>query len=346
MAERLLLITGATGLVGSHVAERAVQSGWRVRALVRAGSPERAFLRGLGVEEVEGDLAASSSPKATSVLGAAMQGVTHVVHAAAAVGDWGTAAYYEALNVEATKAMVEAALAQPMPPRFVHVSSLGVYEPRHHYGTTEDAPPASGRRALDHYTRTKAEAEAIVMGAARSRGLPGVAVRPGFIYGPRDRQVLPRLATVLKEGRFLFIGDGRRVLDHVGVRNVGEVVFLALTKPEAVGGVFNVTDDPVVDRVTYVGTVARLLGLPMPTRHVPEWAARPAALAMDRAARFLRRTEPPLLSLARYKFLALNLQFSIERAQRVLGYRPVAPFETGMAEAVAWWRSQPGGRAA
>ena len=116
---------------------------------------------------------------------------------AAKVGDWGTLDEFRRLNVDALRLLLDAA-AEARVERFVHVSSLGVYEGRDHYGTDETVPPAAN--SLDAYTRSKTEAEALVLQYHREHGLPAAVVRPGFIYGERDRTVLPKLINSLKRG--------------------------------------------------------------------------------------------------------------------------------------------------
>jgi nucleoside-diphosphate-sugar epimerase len=135
MPSGTLLITGATGLVGSHIAERALAEGYAVRALVREQSPDRAFLDRLGVEIAVGDLTDAES------LRRAVKGARWIVHCAAMVGDWGRIEDYRRVNYTALKDFLEAAKAEPGLDRFVMMSSLGVYEARDHFGTDETTPP-------------------------------------------------------------------------------------------------------------------------------------------------------------------------------------------------------------
>ena len=180
---KTIFITGATGLVGGHAVEEALRRGHRVRALVRSTSDTR-WLDEWGVEKVAGDL----EDKAALERGVA--GADWVFNCAAKVGDWGTLEEFRRLNVEALRLLLDAA-ATARVERFVHVSSLGVYEGRDHHGTDESVPPAAD--SLDAYTRSKTEAEALVLAYHKERGLPAAVVRPGFIYGERDRTVLPKL---------------------------------------------------------------------------------------------------------------------------------------------------------
>src|SRR3954468_6358867 len=132
---KTIFLTGATGLVGSHVAEEALRRGHRVRALVRASSDTR-WLDRWGVDKVDGDLADRDALRR----GAA--GADWVFNCAAKVGDWGTLEDFRRLNVAALRLLLAAA-SEAGVARFVHVSSLGVYEGRDHFGTDETVPVAA-----------------------------------------------------------------------------------------------------------------------------------------------------------------------------------------------------------
>jgi len=321
---KTIFITGATGLVGSHVAEEALRRGHRVRALVRPTSDTR-WLDQWGVETIVGDL---EDPQA---LLSGATGADWVFNCAAKVGDWGTLDEFRRLNVDALRLLLEAALAAKIG-RFVHVSSLGVYEGRDHYGTDESVPPAAA--SLDAYTRSKTEAEALVLVYHRERGLPAAIVRPGFIYGERDRTVLPKLLLNLRRGTFAYFGSGQQILNCIYVKNLVEGIFLAAQTPAAVGEVFNLTDGQPVTRIQFVGKVAELAGLKPPTRHIPRRLARVLANVVEGIAKRRGAKNAPIINKARYKFLALNLDYSIEKARRVLGYQPPFPFETAMERAM------------
>lgn len=329
-----IFLTGATGLVGGHLAETFAGRGLAVRCLVRDGS-ETARLDALGVELATGDVTDPVS------LRAALDGVDAVVHCAAKVGDWGPVEAYRDVNVRGTAKLLELCEYAGVR-RLVHVGSLGVYEARDHDGTDETvAPNPSG---IDGYTRSKFESERLVVEAAGRGEIAAVVLRPGFVYGPGDRTVLPRLIASIANGKFAYLGSGRQRLNNTGVTNFAHAVERALfgdgdeLRTDLVGETFNVTDDRLVDRHEFVGTVARLAGLPEPTRHVPLAVAKPLAKAMEGTYRLLGKTEAPLLSAARVKFLGLDLAFSIEKAKRDLGYEPAVAFEEEMARAVAWCR--------
>jgi nucleoside-diphosphate-sugar epimerase len=322
---KTIFITGGTGLVGSHAVEEALHRGHRVRALARQSSDTR-WLERRGVELVRGDLADAAALRRGTA------GVDWVFNCAAKVGDWGTLEEFRALNVAAFGLLLDAA-ADAQVERFVHVSSLGVYEARDHRGTDEETPPAAD--SLDAYTRSKTEAEALALRHHREGGLPVSIVRPGFIYGERDRTVLPKLLTALRSGRFAYFGSGDQVLNCIYVKNLVHGLFLAAEVPEAVGQVFNLTDGGRVTKRQFVGRVAELAGLKPPRRRIPLWLAWTLAILMERRARRRGATTPPLVNKARYKFLGLNLDYSIAKARRVLGYQPPYTTEEGLIASLA-----------
>jgi nucleoside-diphosphate-sugar epimerase len=324
-SSKTIFLTGATGLVGGHVAEEALKRGCRVRALVR-GSSDTRLLDRLGVEKVPGDLADADA------LRRGVQGADWVFNCAAKVGDWGTLEEFRAINVDALKLLLDAAVDAEVG-RFVHVSSLGVYEGRDHHGTDESTPPAAN--SLDAYTRSKTEAEALALRYAEERGLAVSIVRPGFIYGERDRTVLPKLLTNLRRGTFAYFGSGEQALNCIYVKNLVHGIFLAAETPQAVGEVFNLTDGEPVSKRKFVGRVAELDGLKPPTRHIPLKMAKFLAGLVEGIAKFRGAKNPPLINKARYKFLGLNLDYSIEKARRLLGYHPPFTFEQGIERAMA-----------
>ena len=321
---KTLFVTGATGLVGGHVVEEALSRGHRVRALVRSTSDTRK-LDEWGVEKILGDL------EDREALARGVDGVDWVFNCAAKVGDWGTLDEFRRLNVEALRLLLDAA-SEAKVEKFVHVSSLGVYEGRDHYGTDESTPPAA--ESLDAYTRSKTEAEALALSYFKDRGLPVVVVRPGFIYGERDRTVLPKLLASLRRGVFAYFGSGEQALNCIYVKNLVHGLFLAAETPEAVGEVFNLTDGEPVSKRRFVGRVAELAGLPAPKRKIPLRFAKLLATVVEGIAKARGAKNPPIINKARYKFLGLNLDYSIEKARRILGYRPPYSFDEAIERAM------------
>jgi nucleoside-diphosphate-sugar epimerase len=327
-----VFLTGGTGFVGSHVAETLKAAGWTVRALARPGS-DTAFLQSLGVEIIPGDFTSAEQ------LRAAIGPAEYIVHSAAKVGDWGPVEDYRAVNVEGLRKLLDGCIGLPLK-RFVHVSSLGVYEARHHYGTDEREPLPE--QHIDGYTQSKVESENLAMEYVRTKQLPLVVLRPGFIYGPRDRSVLPRLIERLQKRTVKYIAGGRYALNTTYVGNLVHTIQLALDHPAAVGEIFNITDGEFVSKRKFFEAVADGLGLPRPKRSIPLWIARPLARWREGAFRRKNKPYPPIITQAVVKFAGLNLDFSIGKARTQLNYQPPYTFAQGMAEALTWFRKQQG----
>lgn len=330
-SEDCVLVTGGTGLVGSHVVERARQAGWKVRCLVRDPASANQ-LREWGAEVVAGDLA---SPEA---LPAIVAGVTVIIHCAAKVGDWGPVDGFREVNVRGLERLLTAAEATGTLKRFVHLSSLGVYQARDHHGTDETEPPST--TGIDGYTLTKVEAEKLVVDHIQHRKLPAVVLRPGFIYGPRDRTVLPKLLGRVKDGVFAYLGSPEKLMNNTFVENLVDAIWLAIERDDVVGQVFNITDGRLVTKREFVGTAAKLAGYAEPVKVVPLGVAKFLANVLESIYKLLGKREAPLLSGARIKFLGLNLDYCIDKAKRDLGYQPRVDFQEAMQRTVEWFRNE------
>jgi 2-alkyl-3-oxoalkanoate reductase len=329
--QHLLLVTGATGFVGSHVVDRALESGVRVRALVQRSSRIKR-LQKQGVEWVSGSMLEPFSLKA------ALNDVTHVVHTAAKVGDWGDVKAYRQVNVEGLESLLEAAADSETLERFVHISSLGVYPAGDHHGTDESHPLS--KTGIDGYTLSKVEAEEELTRFVQREKIPAITLRPGFIYGPRDRTVLPRIIDRLRRGVVRYIGDGSTLLNNTYVGNLVDAVFLALEADNLIGEAFNIRDPRLVTKREFMETVASLGGFARPDRQVPLPMAKGVAAGWEWLWRTIGMDEAPLLSQATVKFLGYNLDYSIEKARRQLGYDPQVDFQDGMKATMAWFRQK------
>jgi nucleoside-diphosphate-sugar epimerase len=322
------LITGATGFVGGHLAEGCKTRGISVRTIARESS-DTALLEQMGAIIIRGDLGDAN------VIPTALEGADVVVHCAAKVGDWGAVEEYRAVNVEALRALLNACKGHPLK-RFVHLSSLGVYAARHHHGTDENEPlPA---QHMDGYTQTKVESERLVLQYQREHHIPVVVLRPGFVYGPRDRTVLNKLVDSLGRKQMPYIAGGDRAMNTIFVGNLVDAIFLAIDNPQAIGQVYNLTDGEFVSKRQFVDAIADGAGVDRPVRSIPLWIARLAAWMMERRARRRGAVEAPRLTQARLKFLGLNLDFSIEKARTELGYKPRVRFAEGIKQTMEWYR--------
>ena len=325
------LITGATGFVGGHIAEACVRKEQALSAIVRSTS-KVSELEKLGAILYRGELCDANL---------ARQAVTEadvVVHCAAKVGDWGPIEPYREVNVEALRVLLEACKGQALS-RFILMSSLGVYATRHHYGTDETEPLP--RWHNDGYSQTKVEAEQLAMHYYNEWGVPVVILRPGFVYGPRDLTVMPRIISALRHNRLRYPGGGAAALNTIFVNNLVDAVFLAVQSEKAVGQAYNLTDGEFVSKRRFIGTIADRMSLPHPTRTPPLWFAYAVTWCAEKLAKIRGAKKAPLFNFPRLKFIGYNLDFSIQKAMDDLGYRPRVNFEEAIGETLDWYKKNP-----
>lgn len=323
------LITGATGFVGSHIADACVHRNQTLSAIVRPTSDARE-LEKLGAILYRGELSDAN------LVRQAIHEADVVVHCAAKVGDWGPVDEYRKVNVESLRVMLEACKGQGLS-RFIHMSSLGVYPSQHHHGSDETMALPKWHR--DGYSQSKVEAEQLAMQYYRDFGVPVVILRPGFVYGPRDRTVMPRIIDGLRQGRLRYPGGGHAALNTIFVENLVDAVFLAAENEKAVGEVYNLTDGEFVSKRKFIESIADAMELPHPHLTPPLWFARIVTWFSESLAKMRGAKEAPLFNFTRLKFLGYNLDFSIQKAMDQLGYRPRVNFDEAMSQTMAWYKT-------
>ncbi|BDG07429.1 NAD-dependent epimerase/dehydratase family protein [Anaeromyxobacter paludicola] len=329
-----VLVTGAAGLVGSHVVDALLRRKAVVRALLLPREPAARLLEA-GVEVVRGDLGDPAS------LRGAVAGVDRVLHCAARTGPWGPRPEYERANVAGLRALLEAARAAGVR-RLVHVSSAIVH------GTDAPAPrdeSAPLRPEPNPYSWSKIEGERLLEAAAREGGLEVVVVRPGLVFGPRDAGSFGRFARMLERGEMVQIGDGRNHLPLVYVGDVAEAVVLASEAPGAAGRAYLVVNDEPVTQREYLAALAAELGVPPPRRRIPYRVALTLAQLAEALVRVSGRAGPPPLTRFGVRMLGGENRFVIRRAREELGFEPRVGLAEGVRRGVAWYRAEARARA-
>jgi nucleoside-diphosphate-sugar epimerase len=324
-------ITGATGLLGSHVAELLVARGERVRALVRPTS-DCTFLKGLGVECAEGDLGNAAS------LRRAVDGADVVYHCAARVGEWGPWRLFQEQIIDATRNLLDACKAAAVG-RVLHVSSIAVYgHPRvraHQF--TEDEPPGQDLWMWDYYCRAKIKAEELV------RAYPGdwTLVRPSWIYGPRDRTSLPRVLKALEAGRAAVVGRGDNLLNIIYAADVADGAVRAAAHPGARGRAYHLSSEGEVSQRQFLDLLTDALGRPRVARRWPYWIAFWTGFAAEVVGKTLRQRRPPHFTRYAVAVLGRPTRFSIERARTELGWQPHVRAAEGLRRTLDWYYASP-----
>jgi nucleoside-diphosphate-sugar epimerase len=323
------VLTGATGLLGSHIAEQLAGHGERVRCLVRPTSDVR-FLRSLGVELVTGDLAVPASVREV------VRGANVVYHCAAKVGEWGPWSAYQAHVIDATANLLDACRTEGVG-RVLHVSSITVYGhlPSRSGLFTEDEPLGQNLWIWDHYCRAKIRAEELC------RRYPGAwtVIRPSWMYGPRDRNTLPRLIHALKARRVRLIGEGNNLMNLVYVADVAEAAIRAANHPGAVGEVYNLSSAGDITQRQFFEALTELLALPRLQRRVRFRMAFWVGWLSELVGHAIRLQRPPHVTRYGVSLFGRSTQFSVEKARSQLGWEPRVPAAEGLRRTLAWYRT-------
>ena len=326
------LVTGATGLLGSHIAERLVARGGQVRALVRRDSDTR-FLRALGVELVVGDLTDPASCER------ATQGVRIVYHCAAKVGDWGKWDEFKTACLDGTRNLAEAALRTEVG-RFLHISSTSAYghPPEGSPPIDESAPLGQALWPLwDYYTRSKVESERILWDLAEARGLPLTIIRPSWLYGERDRTTLERLVGRLQAGRVPLIGRGDNPLSAIYAGNVADAAILAAEDPGSVGEAYNITHQGQLTQREFLGLFIEAIGAPPIRRRISYRLTFAASFLIEAIASARGRRRPPLITRYATWLMGRSLSYSTAKAETKLGWRPRLGNRESIERSVRWF---------
>ncbi len=327
------LVTGATGLLGSHIVEQLRRRNQPVRVLVRPQS-DRSWLQTQDVEFAEGDITDPAS------LRAACEGVDVVHHSAAKVGDWGPWEDFQRYTIDGTRNMVDAAVAAGAR-RLVHVSSISTYG----YYTRDQLIDESFDLGYQlyhwaYYSKSKVAAERIAWDAHRAGRIELSVIRPAWIYGPRDRTTIARLYNMIKQGKAKILGAGDNRLNVVYAGNVAEACLLAAEKPEACGEAFNCSNDGEITQQEYFDLLADTIGARRVTRHVPYRLAYNAGFVLECLGHLFRSKKPPFVTRYAVWLMGRRSYFSAEKARRVLGWQATVGYTEGVPLTVRWYEEQ------
>ncbi len=322
------LVTGASGMLGAQIVQRLSGNNWNVRALVRdAGASQ--WIEGLGADLHRGDLT-----DRMSVLRAA-QGCDVIFHAGAAIGSGGAWDAYRAANVAGTAHVLEAGSAGA---RVVYVSSTAVYG-RHRYQPrlTDETLPLPELPARDTYGRSKQEAERLVADAHRRRRVWATIVRPPVMYGPRDRQFVPRIGPVFLRGFFPLVNGGDTRLPLVSASAVAEGAVLASEFEGANGRVYLLTNDTPVTVADLAAFAAEGLGRRVRMPYLSLAAGQSAFGVLKAALLLAGRIDLAAHVAGTFHMLTRNNPFTSRRACLELGWAPSTVPSQIIPEAFRSW---------
>lgn len=328
-----VLVTGASGLLGSSVARGLVELGHTVTTLQRRPSGVD------GARDVQGSVTDADAVDDALSGGAELGSVDAVVHLAAKVSMAGDPAEFDAINIEGTRLLLAAAKEAGVT-RWVHISSPSVA----HAGSAlmgDGASEASPARARGDYARTKAAGELLAL-EADSSDFRVLALRPHLMFGPGDTQLTERIIDRARAGRMPILGDGAALVDMLYVENAVDAILAALPALERVHGEALVVTNgqprmigELLSRLAVAG------GAQPPVLRVPTGVGLSAGTAVEaiwtrlpQSAKDAGDGEPPLT-----RFLAEQLStahwFDQRRTREVLQWTPRVSMEEGFERLAA-----------
>lgn len=322
MAVETLLLTGATGFVGSHVVEAARTQPVRLRALVRKES-DADRLEKQGVTCIRGSL------EDASALREAASGADAVLHLAAATKAR-TLHDYQRANAAGTQAVVAAMMeASPGPGRLVYLSSLAAVGPSFDgRPVTRETPP----HPLTAYGRTKLAGEKIVQ--ANADRWEVAILRAPAVYGPRDRDVF-QFFRMARKGVVLLPGGPERRLQMIHAADLARALLMAATA-QGVRGVYHVAEARSYELGEMAALVAAAVGRRPRSLRLPAPLIGAAAAVGETAAGLLGKSTIFNRDKAR-ELLAPAWLCETELARRDFGFEAHIPLQTGLNETANWY---------
>lgn len=321
-----IVVTGATGFLGSALTMELIQQKQDVRILVRDEQKARQQF-GNAVTIVRGEITDAAQVQA------AVDGATVVYHLVGRLYHPSVPTeLYRETHVEGTRLLLNACKGQSQLQRVVHCSTTGVL------GVTGDRKPADENAPFaptNPYEATKLEGELLALSAYKEYGLPVSVIRPGLVYGPGDLHLLGFFSSINK-GRPCLIQGGRALIHPVYINDMTDAFLLSAERQEAIGRSYNIAGEHPVSFKTLSTAIAHALGKQLPKGNIPLPLANLASDVFSVIPGLQGERAP--LTRSRVKFLTNSRVYSIERAQKELGYAPKVGLDEGMKRTAAWYQ--------
>jgi nucleoside-diphosphate-sugar epimerase len=322
---KTVLITGATGFIGGHLAAYLLEQGMSVRGIGR-NLEKGKLLASRGVDFRMVDL------RDLDEVRNAIEGAAVVVHCGALTSVWARRQDYWNTNVAGTRNVIEGCLQHGVS-RLVYVSSASVMSRfRDQYDQKESDSPIGGFTSM--YARSKHEAELLVSNAGE-RGLDTVILRPRAVYGPGDSTIVPRLLRAAERRWLPVIGNGSTVTNLTHVDDVSRAIRLALDTLRASGGVYVIAGDEVVNIWDVISELLNSLGYRPPAGRISRSVAYGFAVLAEGAWRSARLAGEPPITRYMVGLLGYSHTFDTTAARIDLGFSPRVKIQDGMTQLIS-----------
>eukprot|EP01117_Protostelium_nocturnum_P000879 TRINITY_DN1120_c1_g2_i4.p2 TRINITY_DN1120_c1_g2~~TRINITY_DN1120_c1_g2_i4.p2 ORF type:complete len:344 (+),score=95.89 TRINITY_DN1120_c1_g2_i4:99-1130(+) len=331
------LIVGGGGFLGRYIVEQLLARG---ETQVKVFDLRQSF-QDNRVEFILGDITSVDS------VTKACQGIDTVIHTASpAVGLKGTYSeeFIYAVNVLGTQNVIEACVSNNVSQLIYTSSASVIFEGKPLHLADESTPVSSNH--LDPYSKTKAEAEKYVLEANGRKNLSTISLRPSGLFGPRDVQSWPGFIETAKQGKSkVMIGDGSNQFDWTYIENVAHAHLLAsdkLTTGSSISGkAYFITNDDPVPFWSMANYIYSNFGYPTTKWKLPYvFIYQLAALFvfMSMLLSYVGIKWVPAFTPFRVANAGVNRTFSVEKAKKELGYRPLVSVEEGKKRTLSYFK--------
>jgi len=339
--EKTILVTGVSGFIGSAVASRLLELGYRVVGTVNRNPARVLTPFSDRFTQVKCNLAHTQEVGALVDSIQAKHTLVGIIHIAGLAIDWGPEEKFLLANLDSTGNLITEALNRELK-FFIHTSTMAVHGfGVHHRSSTEEGPYTT---PVTHYQRTKIASEQLIADAGAA-GLPCLTLRPGNVYGPGDTTTLYPILDAIADKKMAYVDGGRHLTNPVYIDDMVqgyERALTALGSPDSQsfwGQAFNITTDEEVSWKDYLQTASEYAELPAPRTSAPAWIGYLGAAVLTAAFGLVRSATPPPLTRYRISQVAHDYHFTVDKARKLLGYQPLVGYKEGLRLAVAGWKA-------
>ncbi len=313
-----VLVTGATGFIGSRVVHKLLQDGVTVKILALPGETVPVDW----AEKVEIVRGSISDPQAVEK---AATGAKTIIHLVAIVTDWGDEKKYWEFTVEGSRLIFEEAVKNNA--RVMLASSIAVYGDKIH---SQSCPEETAFGVtLGPYSRTKQAQEKLAWDYYKNKNMRLTVVRPANVYGPRSGPWLHDVINVLRSGSPGLISGGNMNAGLAYVDNVADILILAATEDIAIGRVYNASDGLDVTWKRYFSDIAAMIGVKSP-KSIPYPVAASGAVLLEWIWKFLGIQKRPLITREALNLIGSDNRIPNDRVRRELNYIPRISYAEGL----------------
>jgi nucleoside-diphosphate-sugar epimerase len=321
-----ILVTGSTGFIGSHLADRLSKVGHHVTVPVR----EKSNLQFIASNNIDQK---SSNLKDYNDVCKLIKRIDVVFHLASIRGSGWTYTDEQIwdINLRATENLLKASTDKLK--HFIYISSVSVHGHLNGKTADEDYPYSPVTR----YGRTKYESEMLVKKYQEEKGLNTTIIRPVITYGPRDTWgMIPKLIRLINSKRYLTVGRGENRVHLIYIDDLIDGLVLTINRARCSGETFILAGERPITINSLVRIVESTLKKGIPKIHVPLWFARATAHLMEIAYKSIIKGKEPFITRDKIDIMTIDRAYDIGKAKEVFGFSPGVDYEYGLSKTIHW----------